>query len=85
MNKMEDEILNSLELAEAQLKDDINFLHCIEQEFFVFNKPQENLEYLYWQTQAMLKTLTKSMEYNQKAMLESINKYYADIKKAGVN
>lgn len=78
---MEKDILNSLELAEAQLSDDIEFLHCIEQEHLVFKEPQESAVYIYWQMQSMVKTLIKSMEYNQKEMQENINKYWDSIKK----
>lgn len=77
---MEKDILNSLELAETQLSDDIEFLHCVEEEHLVFREPQENITYLYWQIQAMVKTLIKSMEYNQKEMQENINKYWNEIK-----
>ena len=82
---MEKDILNSLELAEAQLSDDIEFLHYLEQEHLVFKEPQESINYLYWQIQLLIKTLTKSMEYNQKEMQDSINKYWDSIKKRGAN
>lgn len=58
---MEKDILNSLEMAEAQLDEDIEFLHCMEQEHFIFKEPQESITYLYWQIQAMIKTLLETI------------------------
>ena len=78
---MEKDILWKFELAEAQLSDDIEFLHCIEQEHLVYREPQESVAYLYWQIQSMVKTLIKSMEYNQREMRETIDKYYENSKK----
>ena len=80
---MEKDILNSLELAEAHLSDDIKFLRCLEEEHLAFNEPQESVVYLYWQMQSLIRTLTKSMEYNQKEMQENISKYWDSIKKEG--
>lgn len=82
---MEKDILNSLELAEAQLSDDIEFLHCIKEEHLVFKEPKESITYLYWQIQAMVRTLIKSMEYNQKEMQQNIDKYWNDIRNGGAN
>ena len=82
---MERDILNSLELAEARLSEDIEFLHCLEEEHLVFKEPQESITYLYWQIQILVRTLVKSMEFNQKEMQENINKYYTDLKKEGAN
>lgn len=82
---MEKDILNSLELAEAHLSDDIQFLHCLEAEYLVFKEPQENITYLYWQMQSLIRTLTKSMEYNQKEMQENIAKHYDSVKKNDTN
>jgi len=81
----EKDILWKFELAEAQLSDDIEFLHCIEQEHFVFKEPQESITYLYWQMQSMVKTLIKSMEYNQREMKETIDKCYEELRKEGKN
>lgn len=77
---MEKDILWSLELAEAQLSDDIKFLHCLSEEYFAFNEPQESYVYLYQQLSSAITTVIKSMEYNQKEMKENIDKYFNELK-----
>jgi len=78
MENLETDILCKLEGAQAQLSDDINFLHCIHEQYLSDQEPHEYLQYLYWQLQAMIITLTKSMEYNQKEMQETIDKVWEE-------
>lgn len=75
------EILWNLEMAEAQLRDDIKFLNCIAGEYLIYEKPQESAEYLYQQLSTAIITVTKSMEYNQREMRQAIEKYYESRKK----
>lgn len=79
--KLLNEIIWNFEMAEAQLSDDIEFLHCIDSEYLTTKEPKETLQYLYWQLSSMIKTLTKSMEYNQKEMQNNIDKFYKQLKK----
>lgn len=82
MNNKEvlNDIIWNLEVAEANLSDDIGFMHCIEEEYLSSKEPQESLRYIYWQLQNLIPTLRKSLEYNRKEMEEAINKYYQIIK-----
>lgn len=82
MNNKEvlNDIIWNLEVAEANLSDDIGVMHCIEEEYLSSKKPQESLRYIYWQLQNLIPTLRKSLEYNRKEMEEAINKYYQIIK-----
>ena len=75
------DILCSLEMAEAQLCDDIKFLNCLASEYLIYEKPRESAEYLYQQLSTAIITVTKSMEYNQKEMRQAIEKYYENRKK----
>lgn len=80
----EKEILNDIiwnfEVAEANLSDDIDFMHCMEEEYLSHKEPKESLTYIYWQLRNLIPTLRKSLEYNKKEMEEAINKYYQIIK-----
>lgn len=81
MNELEEDIVWNMEVSEARLCDDITFLHCIHEEFLSDKEPKESTTYLYWQLSAMIPTLIKSMEYNQKEMKEAIDNYYKKIRK----
>ena len=78
--KIANEILFSMEMAEAQLSDDIDFLHCIHEEYLSTKEPKESLQYLYWQLSAMITILIKSMKYNQKEMQSNADKYFKQLK-----
>lgn len=78
---MDRDLLWKMEMAEAQLTEDINFLHCIREEFLSDKEPTESVVYIYWQLQAMITTLTKSMEYNQKEMREAIDENFRKLNK----
>lgn len=75
------DLLFKMECSEAQLSADINFLHCVQSEFLMLEKPEESLQYIYWQLQSMIETLTKSMEYNQKEMRKAIDESFKFIRK----
>lgn len=72
----------NLEAAEANLGDDIDFLHCVEERFFASPSEQETAQYLTWQLGAMLRTVRKSMESTQKTMEKCINAIYDEKRKA---
>ena len=82
--KLLNEIVWNLEMAEARLSDDIRFLHCVDEEYLVHKEPKESLQYLYQQLSAMIATLIKSMEYNQMEMQNNINKYYEQVREKNV-
>ena len=65
----------NLENAEANLKDDIQFLRCIDSEYFQKGKI-ECSAFLYWQFEAIIRTLRKSLECTQMNMKKSIDAIY---------
>ena len=67
----------NLENASANLKDDIQYLKCIDAEYFQKGK-NECAEYLYYQFEAIIRTLRKSLEYTQTNMKESIKAIYEE-------
>lgn len=67
----------NLEVAEANLTDDIDFLHCIEEEYFT-GEQKEYAPCLYWQLGAIIRTLRKSLECNQMNMRKSIDAIYEE-------
>ena len=71
----------NLETAEAELNEDINFLHCVEEQFFICPNEKERATYLLWQLGAMIRTVRKSMESTQKSMRESIEAIYKEKRK----
>ena len=73
---MEKDILWKLELAEAQLNEDIHFLNCITEEYFTTSQTQESGQYLYEQFGAIINTVLKSMQYNQQEMRQNIDGFY---------
>ena len=77
----------NLENASANLKDDIQFLRCIDSEYFQKGK-NEYSEYLYWQFEAIIRTLKKSLEctqMNMKKSIDSIYKYENNLKRGNKN
>ena len=74
----------NLEMAEARLNEDIDFLHCIDEEYFN-GKKEEYSPYLYWQFRAIMNTLRKSLECNQMYIRRSIDAIYAEKKEGAVN
>ena len=71
----------NLETAEAELSEDINFLNCVEEQFFICPNEKERATYLLWQFGAMIRTVRKSMESTQKSMRESIEAIYKEKRK----
>lgn len=78
---MEKDILWKLEVAEAQLNEDIKFLECIREEYFTTTETKESGQYLYEQFRAIINTIIKSMQYNQQEMRENIDNFYEELKK----
>ena len=77
----------NLENAEANLKDDIQFLRCIDSEYFQKGK-NECSAFLYWQFEAIIRTLRKSLEctqMNMKKSIDSIYKYENNLKRGNKN
>ncbi len=69
----------NLEMSKANICDDINFLRCIEMEYFTKGEI-ETSQYLYSQFKSIITTLRKSLEYTQMAMKESIDSIYEEDK-----
>lgn len=67
----------NLENAEANIKDDIRFLRCIDSEYFQKGN-KENSEYLYWHLGAFITILRKSLECTQISMKKSIEAIYEE-------
>ena len=74
----------NLEMSKANICDDINFLRCIEMEYFTKGE-KETSQYLYNQFKAIIITLRKSLEYTQMNMKESIDLIYEEDKKKNNN
>lgn len=70
----------NLEMSKANICDDINFLRCIEMEYFTKGE-METPQYLYNQFKAIITILRKSLEYTQMNMKESIDLIYEENKK----
>ena len=68
-----------LEVAQACLDEDIDFLHCIDEEYFEGDK-EESAAYLYWQLKSIIRTLTKSLECTSMNMKKSIDAIYENKK-----
>lgn len=77
---MEQNILWKLEIAEAQLNEDIKFLECVREEYFTTETTKESGQYLYEQFGAIFNTIIKSMQYNQQEMRQNIDDFYKKIK-----
>ena len=67
----------NLENASANLKDDIQFLKCIDSEYFQKDK-NECSTYLYYQFEAIIKTIRKSLECTQMNIKKSIEAIYEE-------
>ena len=65
-------ILDTLELAEGQLKEDINFLQTIYDKYFAFQSKILDFRGL----ENCISVLIKSMEYNKTNMKDAIEKIY---------
>lgn len=75
--------LFQLECADAYLSEDIDFLNCIDEQYFN-GEQKEYPEYLYWQLGAIIRTLRKSLECTQMKIQESVKAVYEEKKKVGV-
>lgn len=70
----------NLEMSKANIGDDINFLRCIEMEYFTKGE-NENSQYLYNHFKSIIPTLRKSLECTQMNMKNSIDLIYEESKK----
>ena len=68
----------NLETASVNLKSDIDFLNCVEDEFFSTNEQIENNTFFYYQLSLIVETLRKSMQWNYEEMKKSIEAIYND-------
>lgn len=77
---MEKDILWKLEVAEAQLSEDIKFLECVREEYFTTEETKESGQYLYEQFGAIFNTIIKSMQYNQEEMRQNIDNFHKQLR-----
>ena len=73
-----------LEYAVGQLESDIDFIHCIEENYFT-NEKSTGEQWLRWQISSILPTLRKSLESTQMNMKRSIEAIYEDKQKRQKN
>ena len=67
----------NLENASANLNEDIQFLKCIDSEYFQKGKNECSV-YLYCQFEAIIKTLKRSLECTQMNMKQCIEAIYKE-------
>lgn len=72
----EDKLIDVLEEAEMNVSQDLEHLLCLDSDFFESEFPEQGYQYVYWQIQAQIKTLIKSMTLNQQEMQRGIKDYY---------
>ena len=74
---MENEkLIDELERAYVYLKEDLNSLEDLFENYFISIKPLENFEYHYFKIQNILITIIKAMKLNDLKLNECINKAY---------
>ena len=66
-----------LEYAEGQLRETIDFLYCIDDEYFE-RKKDTGEQWLRWQLSSIIRTLRKSIESTQMNMQKSIETIYEE-------
>lgn len=65
MKNIKNNSLDILESVESQLSEDIQTLGYLQDEYFIYDKPENNFKYEYQEIQNKLMTLSKSMSYNK--------------------
>jgi len=68
------ELLDQLEETYAYLKEDLNALEDLHENYFISTKPIEDFEYYYFKIQNMLITIIKAMKLNELNLKKCINK-----------
>lgn len=71
-----EDLLAELERAYIYLKEDLNSLEDLQEEYFISTKPFEDFEYNYFKIQNILITIIKAMKLNELKLNECINKAY---------
>lgn len=71
-----EDLLAELERTYAYLKEDLNSLEDLFEEYFISTKPLENFEFHYFKIQSMLITIIKAMKLNELKLNECINNAY---------
>ncbi len=83
---MEKNYLIDLECAESDLSNDIQALGYLIDEWFAFNKPDDDFKYSYFEIQNRLNLILKSMVYNRDNMKIKVeNGYKIEKAKEGAN
>ena len=70
------DLLNQLEQTYAYLKEDINALEDLKDDYFISTKSIEDFDYYYFKIQNTLITIIKSMKLNELKLKKCINKAY---------
>ena len=70
------ELLNQLEQTYAYLKEDLNALEDLKDDYFISTKPIEDFDYYYSKIQNTLITIIKAMKLNELNLKRYINKVY---------
>ena len=74
------ELLDQLEETYAYLKEDLNALEDLQENYFISTKPIEDFEYYYFKIQNTLRTIVKAMKLNELKLKKFINEEYSLMK-----
>ena len=69
-------LIKQLEQTNGLLKEDIESLWLIYDEYFVYLNPKEEIQEKYYKIQSEIITLIKSMQYNKNLTKRTIDTYY---------
>ena len=73
-------LIKQLEQTNGFLKEDIESLWLIYDEYFVYLNPKEEIQEKYSKIQSEITTLLKSMQYNRNLTKRAIDTYYRNLK-----
>ena len=69
-------LIKQLEQTNGLLKEDIQSLWLIYDEYFIYINPKEDMNMYYSKIQSEIITLLKSMQYNRNLTKRTIDTYY---------
>ena len=75
-NMTKSALIKQLEQTNGLLKEDIQSLWLIYDEYFVYINPKEDMNLHYSKIQSEIITLLKSMQYNRNLTKRTIDTYY---------
>ena len=74
-------LIKQLEQTNGLLKEDIQSLWLIYDEYFAYINPKEDMNMYYSKIQSEIITLLKSMQYNRNLTKRTIDTYYRNLKR----